>query len=1157
MASDRMIITLDRVAFVTLMVSIGPLSSAAWSGLSNGHPNQPYSCFQQLVKFCISKMVAPKLRLLRSVILVVYLVTALVRSQTSTVPQQPPMASNILAYLLVGDAITNVYDYIRTNNMSLALNVNDEALLLKLGAADLAKINLKSESDRHRLHMVTQIMFTLHRNKQTIDGGPSVDLVTSLESCQSISPQNATWEKICYDQQSQAKDSLESIVKITRHDACGLAVRRKWLSSAARVGNLVLFKHLWSQVEGSPLVHTEFIAYLQEACIGNSVPLSRFLLARHKELFSAEQPQRPGMINIVLNLAAEYDNVELMEHFWKVYPNPTSLLPYLHRSACECGSLKVVRYLESKCKNILSLEEPILLAVRNGNVSIVQHYLSTATQPPAAFNESFFQRAIELSSAFGHLNVLEFLTSRKGNAFVWPIGNDNDVFNRIMLMGALVGRLEVMNYALGSGKDGNLRFSSVTVSDKVVVNGVMNGRLEIIQFLVSKVVSMDRRFETLNFATLNNLPLRLACEHGDLSIVKYFAAMKSQSKIFEKVSATALNYDALVQAFIFGREAVYTYLLESPTNLMPLRPDGPVFQKGMQRALTEASALGKIASVKYIVTNHLTAIDGGDDDETALMKAVQNNREQVVEYLLQNDARVSLDMIVEAGLYSSEAILSRLMAAVSPETIQREFEQKLATAASPWMTRLRSMFRWNRATKVQTALDILRRKEILSKFLKSKYGETPSSHLLDEVVDAISDSNVDLQATVSKLARLPSLQNWERSVSKRLDQKLLAGAALSAVLIVGCVAIMFASSEGVLNTAVIDPSPPSPPPSTNQSIWTLDTQSNASCPIIQPPHLDVDFNISNSSAVSISSTLVSDTGPTEPSTLPVFVLSGNSSELNCTTEPKSVSNPIYNPFGWKSENFDESKYFWSLQASNYESDRRWEGNPQCAIDSYPGTEQLPVVPAIVQKVESVPNVDGFDTHNRKVETHLQHVPIGEDTIDGENTWTSVLIEPLGRTSPASSINETMGDPDCLKPCGYPFEPWTPIVESSPEGPGFSPAEIVTELDAHATLMETPVGGNLVLDSSRPPEMDDQIKVPYLPQADTNLETVADVDVDASSNVSPVGNSDSPTAIPTLTNVDASVPSASQRFFQAIGTGIVGWATWWWYNYGMVLIFYWY
>ena len=221
-----------------------------------------------------------------------------------------------------------------------------------------------------------------------------------------------------------------------------------------------------------------------------------------------------------------------------------------------------------------------------------------------------------LTAAFGDANTLKALTANGVDL------NTNFYGDTLLSTASKYGKLESVEYLVNQHV--NLEATSgIPYDDTALTKSIICNRLDIAKYLQKS----GAVFQTFEGTTAPNA-LGIACENGNMDMIKWI--LDSGYPL-----TTKQEVDAMGSAARNDRIDVLTYLL-----------DDKKFDINVESfddtALEDASGFASLNTIKFLVDNGANVNGGKTQYTTPLTRAVMDNREDVVKYLIEKGADVNL-----------------------------------------------------------------------------------------------------------------------------------------------------------------------------------------------------------------------------------------------------------------------------------------------------------------------------------------------------------------------------------------------------------------------------------------------------------------------------------------------------------------------------------
>lgn len=652
----------------------------------------------------------------------------------------------------------------------------EEIPLLKAASQELGIYNVHNaeERARHKLLMASVRKVEYLRFSQS---PTPASLTERLQSCRSIAPDQAKWTEACQGTFFEDEILQRSWDTLPAEEANVTG----WLVVAAQRGPINTFKFLWSQrttPQEPPLNAYEIRHLTQEAAAHVSISILRFLQARHLETFPEAQGE---LLDAAIYASALHGQLTILQSLEGRVTDQQKRAKVLG-VACENGNVEMVKYLQARqiTMPMVMLEGALLGAASHGNLEILKYFLwdpvTNSPKPPRRTSKDFYARMLTMAASYGRQTIVEFLLQRRdNNTLLWPLEDYGEAMNTALAAAMQWGQKQLVRCLLTTQEDGLIKYRDYAIGSNVLISAARTGRFDMITILASLWLQRDARSQLLDFAHSENLPLRLACRHGDAKLVRLYEVLKREGGI-TAIDAAAHDYDALVQAFANGHEHVYKYLLEQSNSLLSAADAGEK-TAAMERALIAACKQDQLASVKYLVERNLVQVNARKN--AALTLAAVRGHEAIVVLLLSHRAQVSLEMVSAVAHAGRDALLAHLLAQLPSDEYEDHLEEMSLWRSSLVEVLGGQRYGWTKIPHDETS----RRKEVLKTFFRARYGEVPDEATFDEMVQTIGDARFDLRATLAKLQSIPALCRWDKAIVQQWTRPtVLLGTTLAVVM---------------------------------------------------------------------------------------------------------------------------------------------------------------------------------------------------------------------------------------------------------------------------------------------------------------------------------------------------------------------------------------
>ncbi|XP_071083404.1 alpha-latroinsectotoxin-Lt1a-like [Haliotis cracherodii] len=361
---------------------------------------------------------------------------------------------------------------------------------------------------------------------------------------------------------------------------------------AAKHGHFDVYNLYVSKGVDLWLVDNDKADCLMLACEGGNQAIVKHLLS----LKQFDINKRAGHSQTAVMIAAEKGNYDV----FKLLVSEGADLSYLLRYNLDC----------------------LMLACIGGNLQIVKHLLSMETFDINRRGGWYSQTSVMMAAESGHYDVYALLVSE--GADVSPTTGDR---GDCLILACYGGNVSIVKHIL-SLNTFNINRKSGWRNETPLMVAIMEGHFSIYTLLVSEGANLT---VTDDFRT--NM-LMLACEGGNLSIVKHLLAMN----IFDINSSGGQdNKDAVMFAVESGHYEVFELLVSEGAKLSGT-------QQYNKDCLMLACAGGNVNIVKYLLSTKSFDVNkkGGWNNSTPVMMAARRGYYDVYHLLVSEGADLSL-----------------------------------------------------------------------------------------------------------------------------------------------------------------------------------------------------------------------------------------------------------------------------------------------------------------------------------------------------------------------------------------------------------------------------------------------------------------------------------------------------------------------------------
>ncbi|XP_071087850.1 serine/threonine-protein phosphatase 6 regulatory ankyrin repeat subunit B-like [Haliotis cracherodii] len=332
-----------------------------------------------------------------------------------------------------------------------------------------------------------------------------------------------------------------------------------------------------------------------------------------------------------LMLACKGGNISIVKHVlsmktWDINRRGGELKQTPVMMALEGGHYDVYHLLVSEGADLNTTDkynrDCLMLACVGGNISIVKHVLSMKTWDINRRGGELKQTPVMMALEGGHYDVYHLLVSEGADL------NTTDKYSRDCLMLACVrGNISIVKHVL-SMKTCDINGGGGEFDQTPVKMALKGGHYDVYHLLVSEGADL-----TLTYGD-NRDCLMLACEGGNLSIVKHVLSMKTwdinrQGRYFKKT--------LVMMALERGQYDVYHLLVSEGADLT-------IIDEYNKDCLMLACEGGNISIVKHVLSMKTWDINrrGGYLKQSPVMIALERGHYDVYHLLVSEGADLTL-----------------------------------------------------------------------------------------------------------------------------------------------------------------------------------------------------------------------------------------------------------------------------------------------------------------------------------------------------------------------------------------------------------------------------------------------------------------------------------------------------------------------------------
>ena len=289
-------------------------------------------------------------------------------------------------------------------------------------------------------------------------------------------------------------------------------------------------------------------------------------------------------------------------------------------AACRQGNLEAVKILVERGASIHERtvfgNSALMYAAGSGNGDLMRYLISLGADVKET--DKYGYSVLLMAAGSGNLDCVK-LCAEYSLSFVEKGFHD---LTPLMVAGSIeTGRYIVEEQQV------NVNAESV-MGASALMFAAGGDDFELVQYLVEHGALINAREKDVS-GSFGKTALHYAAEKGSLEIVKYLVEHGADTAIKAKYGESALDF-----AVEGGHGDIVEYLVSGK---------GEAQDGLLVAALIEAAGRGKLHMVRDLVEKKNAPVDGaGEGGVTALMKAAQSERPDIVEYLISRGASVSL-----------------------------------------------------------------------------------------------------------------------------------------------------------------------------------------------------------------------------------------------------------------------------------------------------------------------------------------------------------------------------------------------------------------------------------------------------------------------------------------------------------------------------------
>ncbi|XP_046377331.2 serine/threonine-protein phosphatase 6 regulatory ankyrin repeat subunit B-like isoform X4 [Haliotis rufescens] len=407
------------------------------------------------------------------------------------------------------------------------------------------------------------------------------------------------------------------------------AANRDCLMLACKGGNINIVKYVLSKKtwdinrRGGVFKQTPIMM----ACEGGHYDVYQFLVSAGADLTLTDDDNNRDC----LMLACEGGNINVVKH---VLSKKTCDMN--RRGGCfkqtpimmalEGGHYDVFHLLVSEGADLTLTDkynrDCLMLACKGGNINIVKHVLSMKTCDINRRGGYFKQTPIMMALEEGHCGLFHLLESEGADLTL------TDKYNRDCLMLACEGgNISIVKHVL-SMKTCNINWRGGRLKQTPIMMALEGGHYDVYHLLVSEGADLTLTDDE------NRDCLMLACEGGNISIVKHVLSMKTCNI---KRRGGRLKQTPIMMALEGGHYDVYHLLVSEGADLTLTDDEN-------RDCLMLACEGGNISIVKHVLSMKTCNINrrGGRLKQTPIMMALEGGHYDVYHLLVSEGANLTL-----------------------------------------------------------------------------------------------------------------------------------------------------------------------------------------------------------------------------------------------------------------------------------------------------------------------------------------------------------------------------------------------------------------------------------------------------------------------------------------------------------------------------------